>query len=510
MIRSTRLEERREVGAYRLLSLLGRGGMAEVWAASRRGPSRFSKEVALKLIPAPNIDTNTVMMFIDEAKAAAALDHPAIVRTFDLGRDGDVAYIAMELVRGPSLNALLAAKVELSPAIVAHIGERIASALDYANRRASLDGRLLRLVHRDVSPQNVLIDAHGVVRLSDFGIARTAVQGHLSAAGTLRGKPGYMSPEQIRGKELDVRSDLFALGIVLHECATRERLFGRRTVQASIASVLSHEPPLLSEELPGFPEPLARIIEQLLAKDRSERHATAEEAARELAELGRTLPGWSSATRDLEAAIARSFGPDAFNLDLTYLVEGATWPSVQSMDPAWTSGQAEAPLVEPGFTTAQVSQFAPPVPRPRYLLLALVFLAVTLVSTVAAVFWTRVEPLRVEEPAPPPERTTARPRAIADDPDPDPPPVVPEKEPELATPKRPLPKPKPDAGAAIRALSAAERETNAWAALRAFESRDPARAKQLSTTFIEAKASADPERLMRIVEEIEAVTSDRR
>jgi serine/threonine protein kinase len=497
------LDERREVGDYRLLSLLGRGGMAEVWAASRRGPSRFSKEVALKLIPAPNIETNTVMMFIDEAKAAAALDHPAIVRTFDLGRDRDVAFIAMELVRGPSLNALLAAKALLSPAIIAHIGERIASALDYAHRRASLDGRLLRLVHRDVSPQNVLIDAHGNVRLSDFGIARTAIQGHLSAAGTLRGKPGYMSPEQVRAQTLDVRSDLFSLGIVLHECVTLERLFGRRTVQASIASVLTHEPPLLSEEYPGFPEPLARIIEQLLAKETDERFQTAEDVVRAFEEVGRTLPGWASVTRDLEAVITDRFGPGAFDLDLTRLVDPPTWPSVQVIDQTWTSDQVEArPLVDPGFTTAQLSALLPPPTPRRFLPVVLAFLAVTLVSVVVAVYLLSNEPVRLED-RPIREMTSPRPRAIVETQ------VQAEVEPPRPIPaKRPLQKAKTNAREAVPPLAPRDREARAWTAIRTLEAGDPSRGKKLSTTFIEAKASGDAERLLRVIEEVEALTSD--
>src|SRR5262249_38652848 len=140
-------------------------------------------------------------MFFDEAKAASSLQHAAIVPTVDLGRDGEVLFIAMDLVRGPSLTALLQRLVinkrTMSPAIVAYIGTQLATALDYAHERATFEGKKLKLIHRDVSPHNVLLDLAGNVRLTDFGVARTAIQEHESHVGTVRGKPSYMAPEQV-------------------------------------------------------------------------------------------------------------------------------------------------------------------------------------------------------------------------------------------------------------------------------------------------------------------------
>lgn len=297
----------REIGGHRLLVRLGGGGMGEVWAAERLGPIGFSKLVALKLLRAPDLDANTAVMFLDEARVAGGLVHPAVVPTLDVGREGALAWIAMELVRGPSLNLLLARlaarRAAMAPALVAHVGERVASAIDYAFHDASDGARRMAVVHRDVSPENVLVDGTGRVLLTDFGIARSTVQSHETAGGVFRGKPAYASPEQLRGGALDDRSDLFSLGVVLWECATGRRLFGRKTADASIDAVLAHVPKPLVALVPGFPEPLAHVIERMLAKDRDARFATAGEVARALADVERALSGGTGSTEALAALV---------------------------------------------------------------------------------------------------------------------------------------------------------------------------------------------------------------
>ena len=292
--------------------------MGEVWAAQLTGASGFAKEVALKLVPAPDLGSNTVVMFMDEARASSALQHPAVVQTFDLGRDGEHAFIAMEIVRGPSLNILLQkiakAQRPMTPTLVAYLGERVASALDYAHERAELDGERLKLVHRDVSPQNILLDLGGTVRLSDFGIARTAVQDHLSAVGTMRGKPGYMSPEQARGMAIDDRSDVFCLAIVLWECAAVKRLFGAKDIYDSIAACIERQAPRLTEVLDDFPPELAALIAEALDKDPSKR-PKAGAFARRVGELGRARSDWPTVERDLAELIAAVFGEEVFDVD---------------------------------------------------------------------------------------------------------------------------------------------------------------------------------------------------
>lgn len=308
------------VGPYLVLFLLGKGGMGEVWAAARRQAGLgFTRLIALKILTGEDVDENDALMFYDEAKAAAALDHAAIVPTVDLGRDRNTLYIAMDLVRGPSLTALLQRLVidgdVLSPAVVAHIGIQIARALDYAYTRAHHQGRRLRLIHRDVSPHNVLLDVNGAVRLSDFGVARTAIQDHKSRVGTIRGKPSYMAPEQVAGGNLDARTDVFALGIVLYESASLRRLFGRKTPSQSMDAVVRYVPRPLTELVEGFPKRLSAVIAQALEKRPEDRFASSGEFAEALEEQARDLPEIATAASSLVEIIETHFEPEAFDVD---------------------------------------------------------------------------------------------------------------------------------------------------------------------------------------------------
>lgn len=313
----------RRVGPYTLLFRLGKGGMGEVWCArttgSATGMGDFTKLVALKLLRGAEEGSNASVMFFDEAKVAAALQHVSIVPTLDLGAADGAFYLAMEMIRGPSLTALLQRlalrKTPPAPALVAYVGERIASALDYAHERAELQGRKLRLVHRDISPHNVLLDPSGNVLLSDFGVARTAVQDHLSRVGTVRGKPSYMAPEQVSGGEVDGRTDVFALGTVLYEMASLKRLFGRGDPMRSMRAVLEDQPRSLTALVPDFPEPLARVIHTALEKRPSDRFQSASELAQALAERSRSLPGAPTVQRDLAALVAELFPVGAFDVE---------------------------------------------------------------------------------------------------------------------------------------------------------------------------------------------------
>lgn len=307
------------VGPYRLLFRLGKGGMGEVWAAQRGSQFGFERLVALKLLRGAAKDSNAAVMFFDEARAASALQHAAIVPTFDLGQYGQTFYIAMGMVRGPSLTALLqrlaVKKVPISPAIVAYIGERLASGLDYAYGRAEIDGKKLRLIHRDISPHNVLIDDTGNVVLTDFGVARTAVQDHESRVGTVRGKPSYMAPEQVQGGAMDARTDLFALGIVLYESACVKRLFGRSNPVKSMEAVVHYQPKPLPTIVPDFPEALWNVISKSLEKDPANRFQSAAEMARALADVQKILPGAATAPRDLAQLINDVFPSGSFDVD---------------------------------------------------------------------------------------------------------------------------------------------------------------------------------------------------
>jgi hypothetical protein len=222
----------RRLGGYELLRRLGVGGMAEVFEAERIGPHGFRKRVALKrILPHVASDPTYVRMFVNEASLAGQLDHPNIVHVFDFGEDDGDLYLAMELVEGTSVSRLLraiAAERQTVPLDVAlHIGVQASRALAHALAHRGPDGELLRLVHRDVSPGNLLISKDGHVKLADFGIACTEHQERHTDSQSLRGKIGYMSPEQVHGDVLTDRSDVFSLATVLAELLMGETLFSR-------------------------------------------------------------------------------------------------------------------------------------------------------------------------------------------------------------------------------------------------------------------------------------------
>jgi eukaryotic-like serine/threonine-protein kinase len=218
------------VGRYQILDRVAVGGMAELFKATLTGDHGFEKLVAIKkILPHLATDRSFVEMFIDEARITAQLDHRHIVQVFELGTDADTPYIAMQYVDGLDVLALLRecarTQIRLPPDIAALIARDVLDALDYAHNALDSSGRPLGIIHRDISPGNVLLSWRGDVKLTDFGIARAAERRHKTEAGTLKGKYGYMSPEQVSGGEVDVRSDLFAVGILLSEMVMARRLF---------------------------------------------------------------------------------------------------------------------------------------------------------------------------------------------------------------------------------------------------------------------------------------------
>src|SRR5579862_4667361 len=218
------------LGPYELLRRIATGGMAEVYLARRAGPHGFSKMVAVKrILPQFARDADFVAMFVDEARVCARLGHPNIVQVFDFGEQDGELYMAMEYVDGTTgarlIRAAAARGEEIPLDVCLHITLSILHALEYAHVARDDEGRPLALVHRDVSPGNVLIDRSGAVKLTDFGIARAAEIERRTDAGQLKGKLGYMSPEQVLGRDLDARSDIFTMGIVLAEMLILRPLF---------------------------------------------------------------------------------------------------------------------------------------------------------------------------------------------------------------------------------------------------------------------------------------------
>jgi serine/threonine protein kinase len=218
------------VGRYQILDRLAVGGMAELFKATLTGDHGFEKLVAIKkILPHLAVDRSFVEMFIDEARITAQLDHRHIVQVFELGTDADTPYIAMQYVDGLDVLALLRecarAQIRLPPDLAGLIARDVLDALDYAHNARDSSGRPLGIIHRDISPGNVLLSWRGDVKLTDFGIARAAERRHKTEAGKLKGKYGYMSPEQVSGGEVDSRSDVFSVGILLAEMVMARRLF---------------------------------------------------------------------------------------------------------------------------------------------------------------------------------------------------------------------------------------------------------------------------------------------
>src|SRR5688572_14967438 len=220
----------KQIGKYQILDRVAVGGMAELFKAQLIGQLGFEKLVAIKkILPHLAGDQSFVEMFIDEARITAQLDHKHIVAVFELGTDADTPYIAMQYVDGLDVLALLRecarAQIRLPPDLAAVIARDVLDALDYAHNAVDNNGKALGIVHRDISPGNVLLSWRGDVKLTDFGIARAAERRHKTEAGTLKGKYGYMSPEQVSGGEIDPRSDIFSIGILLAEMVMARRLF---------------------------------------------------------------------------------------------------------------------------------------------------------------------------------------------------------------------------------------------------------------------------------------------
>jgi serine/threonine-protein kinase len=262
------------IGRYRLIRRLGVGGMAEVFLARQIGLAGFERKVAIKrALPRFMEDPKFVTMFIEEAKLVAGLHHPNIVQTHEVDRDGDSYFIAMEYVEGSPLRVLLRGCRDLkrrpSLGITLAVGEALLSALAYAHARLDDDGQPLGIVHRDVSPANLLVSVLGEVKLVDFGVARSAARTHVTQAGVIKGTLAYMAPEQSQGRSVDGRTDLFGAGAILYEC-----LQGQAPYPDGPPRVAPARPPELDAEVPPA---LAEVVQRALAFDMSKRFADAQE-----------------------------------------------------------------------------------------------------------------------------------------------------------------------------------------------------------------------------------------
>jgi serine/threonine protein kinase len=267
-------------GKYVLLNRIAVGGMAEIFLARQEGLEGFEKTICIKRIrPHLSSQPNFVRMFLNEAKLAAQLNHPNIVQIYDLGRINDSYFIAMEYISGRDMSRIIpkAEKAEIPfPMIYAlKIASNCCEGLYYAHTKTDAYGNPLHVVHRDVTPENVLVGFNGTVKIVDFGIAKASTQLEQTRAGEIKGKLSYMSPEQAMGQQLDHRSDIFSLGAVMYEWITGYKLFTGENEMAILKSIIDGKiyPPSYFKE--DVPEAVERILMKALDKDREARYQSA-------------------------------------------------------------------------------------------------------------------------------------------------------------------------------------------------------------------------------------------
>ena len=289
------------IARYELLGQLGRGGMAEVWLARAIGLRDFEKILVLKrILRDKRDDPRFIGMLRDEARVAATLDHPNIVHTFDVGLQGEELFISMEYLHGETVKSILAATRKAGEQMPLELAVQVAmgcaAGLHYAHEQTDSKGRPLNIVHRDVSPSNVIVTHHSGVKLIDFGIAKAKSRKEQTAVGMLKGKAAYMSPEQCRGEKLDRRSDVFALGIMMYEMTATARPFEGDSHLAIMHQICNEDPRPPSQFRKGYPHPLERVVMRALQREPDKRYQSAFELLEELERVTRDcklhgLPG---------------------------------------------------------------------------------------------------------------------------------------------------------------------------------------------------------------------------
>ena len=331
------------IGKYVVRRKLAEGGMAEIYLAAALGPEGFEKDVVIKRVrPGLAGDPDFVRMFIAEARVASRLNHANLVHIFDFDKHEDTYYLAMEYVRGHSLFELRRRcqerGVAIPPMLVAQIGMEVARGLAYAHRLTE-NGQSLGLVHRDVTPHNVLLSFDGAVKLTDFGIAKAG--GRATTSGMLKGKFAYMSPEQARGDVVDARTDVFALGVTLWELLTGARLFegdGDVAVLRAVQERLIVPPARLN---PGISAALDAAVMRALERDLARRWPTAHELERALAEV--VLGGARSLEDTDVGAFLRRMFPEEAGVAEPVEGTGSIPISLSTSAPAGTALEPSAP-----------------------------------------------------------------------------------------------------------------------------------------------------------------------
>ncbi len=306
------MTQTRQLGRYEIVQRLAEGGMADVLLARTVGIEGFERHVVIKRIRAEQArDGRYVSMFLDEARLAASLHHANVVQVNDIGQEDGEYFFAMEYVHGEDVRKILRRASEQETAIplehVLAIVMGAAAGLHHAHEQIRADGASLGIVHRDVSPANILIGFDGGVKVVDFGIAKAAHQTVETQSGILKGKVAYMSPEQCNNAPVDRRSDVFSLGIVLHELVTLRPLFQRENDFLTMSAIVVAEVPRPSAVCPRVPPALEAIVMKALARSRDDRYATADDMRRAL-ELFAEDAGVRTSTTALADYMKSTFG----------------------------------------------------------------------------------------------------------------------------------------------------------------------------------------------------------
>ena len=323
------------IGNYEVVSQLARGGMANVYLARRDHVDPRARYVALKVLDTASTDDPAAgAMFDDEARVLALLDHDNLTRVHDAGAHEQWRYLALDYVHGVDLRTLLQqamrARRPIPRDVTVAIVMAVCAGLDHAHRRCSADGRPLHLVHRDVSPSNVMVQYDGGVKVIDFGIAQAAVSEHQSLPGIVRGKASYMSPEQCVGDAVDRRSDVFALGVLLYELTTGRPCFPGKSDVERMTAVIRSDVQLPRDLDASYPEALEDVVLTALAPSPTNRFASAAAMREALAGVTQTQ-GWFAGAHDIAGLLRVLFGEVLSPWDIDAAI-GTTVDATEPLD----------------------------------------------------------------------------------------------------------------------------------------------------------------------------------
>ncbi len=348
-------------GKYTLVAKLAAGGMGEIFLAKVKGVGGFEKLVVLKrLLDHMAEDANFVAMFLDEARIAARLSHPNVCSVHELGQEDGQYFIAMEYLEGlPVSKIVRKPEAPIDIRLAATLVHDACEGLHHAHELKDRDGELVGVVHRDVSPSNLFVTAAGVLKVLDFGIAKAQNSLAHTSTGTIKGKYAYMSPEQLQGEPLDRRSDIFSLGIVLHEALTGRRLFDRLTEFLIFDAIVKEPIPRVCDSRADVPPPLEQVVDRALSRDPAGRFATARELGRAIAAAIAPLGGPMINTEVAEA-LERDNAEELTKVR-ALVEQAATSPS---LTPSSETLSVQNNDIELELTAATIASKSPVTPTP--------------------------------------------------------------------------------------------------------------------------------------------------